>query len=261
MRVLSGVVFVFFLLRIGHGKKCLKTQTQTQTQRQRQMQSQFNAYPSSRPRPRGDQQSRYVDYLGDPSIALVAGIGSAGTGKTLFACHAAVQSLNDNLVDRIILTRPIVPVAEENLGFLPGDISQKMNPWMLPMFDVFLTYFSRKELDKKIQDGVIVISPLGFMRGRTYDDSFIIADECQNTTPGQMLMLVTRIGRNSKLVITGDLHQSDLCGPNGLHDFLQKVRDETQVCDAIRLVEFSPVDVQRSDVVRSILRLYNKSDK
>jgi phosphate starvation-inducible protein PhoH and related proteins len=243
--ILGLSIFLFFLCGRGQSKKTARS-----------ARLEFPSL-SSRPTPRGEQQTRYVEYLRDPAISVVAGVGSAGTGKTLFACHAAVQALNDNRVKKLILTRPIVSVAEENLGFLPGDISQKMNPWMLPMFDIFLTYFSQKELDKKINDGVIVISPLGFMRGRTFDDCFIIADESQNMTPGQMLMLITRIGNNSKMVLTGDLHQSDLSSQNGLHDFLSHVRGKTEKKDAIKLVEFDAVDVQRSGVVKSILRLYN----
>lgn len=209
------------------------------------------------PKPRGIAQQKYVDYLDDPSIKIIAAVGSAGTGKTLFACHAAIQSLNSQEIDKIIITRPIVSVAEENIGFLPGDISRKMNPWMLPIFDIFLSYYTQKEIDKKMYDGIIQISPLGFMRGRTFDNCFIIADEMQNTTPGQMLMMCTRVGENCKLVLTGDLNQSDLRVDNGLRDFLQKSRGNIDATDAIRIVHFEAEDVQRSEVVKSILRLYH----
>lgn len=169
----------------------------------------------------GFNQNLYNNYLFDNEVKLVIAEGSPGCGKTLFACKAAVESLfHDDNIDKIVITRPVVSVENENIGFLPGDLNSKMNPWLIPIFDVLLQYFSKKELDKQISDGIIEISPLGFMRGRTFKNCFIIADEVQNTTPSQMLMMTTRIGENSKLILTGDLSQSDLLGTNGLQDIL-----------------------------------------
>ena len=206
--------------------------------------------------PRGRNQELYVKYLEDPSVKIVAGVGSAGTGKTLFACDAAIKMLysgNQN-VKKIILTRPLVFVENENIGFLPGDINSKMNPWLLPIFDVFLEYYTLSEINQKIKDGVIEISPLGYMRGRTFKNCIIIADEIQNATIGQLLMVATRIGLNSKLIITGDLDQSDLKMQNGLEHFVNKMKTVNSFND-IRMVEFNHIDVERSDVVKHVLKL------
>jgi phosphate starvation-inducible protein PhoH and related proteins len=205
--------------------------------------------------PRGINQELYVQYLNDKSIKIVAGIGSAGTGKTLFACETAIKMLKngDQNIEKIILTRPIVSVNNENIGFLPGDINSKMNPWLLPIFDIFLEYYTQMEIDTKIKDGIIEISPLGYMRGRTFKNSFIIADEVQNSSPGQLLMVTTRIGVDSKLVITGDLHQSDLTVENGLSHFVSRMKK--MEFDDIKMVQFKNSDVERSQVVRNVLKL------
>lgn len=210
---------------------------------------------SPRYTPRGANQELYVKYLNEPSINIIAGVGSAGTGKTLFACETAIKMLKNgqNNIDKIILTRPIVSVNNENIGFLPGDINSKMNPWLLPIFDIFLEYYTQSEIDTKIKDGVIEISPLGYMRGRTFKNSFIIADEVQNSTPGQLLMIATRIGCNSKLVITGDLNQSDLIIENGLNHFVRKMK--IMDFEDIKMVEFEDNDIERSQVVKNVLKL------
>lgn len=205
--------------------------------------------------PRGNNQELYVKYLNDKSIKLVAGVGSAGTGKTLFACETAIKMLKDGdqNIDRIVLTRPLVSVDNENIGFLPGDINSKMNPWLLPIFDIFLEYYTQTEIDSKIRNGIIEISPLGYMRGRTFKNSFIIADEVQNSTPTQLLMVATRIGKDSKLVITGDLNQSDLSVENGLQHFVNRI--QTMEFDDIKIVQFNNDDVERSQVVKNVIKL------
>lgn len=206
--------------------------------------------------PRGINQELYVKYLNDPSVKIVAGVGAAGTGKTLFACDTAIKLLHsgDQNIEKIILTRPLISVENENIGFLPGDINSKMNPWLLPIFDIFLEYFTQNEINKKIEDGIIEISPLGYMRGRTFKNCFIIADEVQNATPGQLLMVATRIGLNSKLVFTGDLHQSDLTTQNGLEHFVSKMKT-ANTFDDIKMIEFKQTDVERSEVVKHVLKL------
>lgn len=221
--------------------------------------------------PRGANQQRYVDYLTNPDTSIVFGIGPAGCGKTLFACCSAIQSFKSGNITKIILTRPAVSV-EEDLGFLPGDILRKMDPWLQPLFDVFLEHYTQSELDMMIERGVIEIAPLGYMRGRTFKNVFILADEMQNSSPMQMKMLLTRIGEGSKMVVTGDLHQSDWNVKNsrkgswsdqggvlnGLADFMGKFSREsdTDVCD-IGLVEMTANDVERSQVVRRILKIYD----
>jgi len=205
--------------------------------------------------PKTDRQVEYLQHLTNSSVSIVVGVGAAGTGKTLFACHTAVQSLREGSVDRIVLTRPMVSVDDEEMGFLPGNIVKKMDPWTRPMFDIFLEYFSKTELDSMVGRGVIEISPLAYMRGRTFKRAFIIADEMQNSSPNQMMMLVTRLGEDSKMVITGDPNQSDFgSGGNGLVDLLGRLRGGA--LDEVGVVEFESRDVQRSVIVSKMLDVY-----
>jgi phosphate starvation-inducible PhoH-like protein len=206
--------------------------------------------------PRTENQREYMKYLGNQSVPLVLGIGPAGTGKTLMACIQAVNDLKSGNIKKIIMTRPVVTV-EEDIGFLPGNLIHKMNPWTRPMFDILLEYYSQKDIDFMLQSGVLEISPLGFMRGRTFKRAFIIADEMQNSSPAQMMMLVTRIGDGARMVITGDLQQSDRMENNGLLEFLGKIRKYHRApLDTIKVVEMKSVDVQRSPIVSQILDIY-----
>lgn len=214
--------------------------------------------------PATPNQQMYFDLLRDPNVHILAGIGPAGCGKTLFACTAAIHALRNKAVERIVITRPLVSVDEEELGFLPGSIVNKMDPWTRPIFDIFREFYSVGQIHSMIENGVIEISPLAYMRGRTFKRAFIIADEMQNSSPTQMLMVLTRIGHGSKLVITGDLKQSDRSDSNGLGDFIRKLKVNCGSDGAggfgcsplIRFVEMNSVDVQRSQVVSSVLNLY-----
>lgn len=212
-------------------------------------------------RPRSDNQNQYVSHLQNDDVSIVFGIGPAGCGKTLFACVTAIEGLKRGEFQKIILTRPIVPVEEEELGFLPGTLVKKMDPWTRPLMDIFLEFFSQQELDFMINSGVIEISPLAYMRGRTFKRCFIIADEMQNSTPNQMLMLTTRIGNDSKMVITGDLKQSDRSSDkNGLLDVMNKIRDYKARVESgvgIEMVEMNHSDIERSPIVSKILDIYN----
>jgi phosphate starvation-inducible protein PhoH and related proteins len=216
-------------------------------------------------RPRSDNQKQYVSHLQNDDVSIVFGIGPAGCGKTLFACVTAIEGLKRGDYQKIILTRPIVPVEEEELGFLPGTLVKKMDPWTRPLMDIFLEFFTQHELDFMINSGVIEISPLAYMRGRTFKRCFIIADEMQNSTPNQMLMLTTRIGDGSKMIITGDLKQSDRpSDKNGLLDVMNKIRDYKGHKDlrnstnyGIEIVEMSHSDIQRSPIVSKILDIYS----
>lgn len=214
-------------------------------------------------RPKSLNQEIYVKYLSDSNVPIVLGIGPAGCGKTLFACVTAIEELRLGNIQKIVLTRPIVPVEDEELGFLPGDMIEKMAPWTRPIFDIFLEFYQQKDLDAMLTSGVIEISPLAFMRGRTFKRSFIIADEMQNSTPNQMLMLTTRIGENTKMVITGDLKQSDRCTDNGLLDIMNKVRKYYQNVDCnenndvnVRMIEMGNKDIERSRIVSKMLEIY-----
>lgn len=207
--------------------------------------------------PKTQIQIDYVNALTNSSTNMVVAIGPAGTGKSLFACINAIQSLKKKNTEKIILTRPLVSVAGEDIGFLPGNLNNKMSIWVKPMIDIFSEYLSKKEINNLIQSNIIEVTPLLYMRGRTFKNTIIIADEIQNTTPQQLLMLLTRCGDNSKIVITGDLNQSDLKEKNGLEDFIEKYqRKNTNVKDIIKVVEFTGNDIQRSDLVKNVLDIY-----
>ena len=206
--------------------------------------------------PRGENQKLYVEYLNDPNIPIVLGYGPAGSGKTLFACYTAVKELKAGNIQKIIMTRPLISVDKEDIGFLPGSLSQKMDPWTRPIFDILLEFFSQRDIDTMLNSGVIEISPLAYMRGRTFKKSFIIADEMQNSSPNQMLMMTTRIGDGTKMVITGDLKQSDRMEDNGLLDFITRIKRHENSCREIKYVEMAAGDIERSKIVSTILAMY-----
>lgn len=203
--------------------------------------------------PRNVSQENYVLRLLDPGKDIVFGIGPAGTGKTMLACQVAVKLFLQGDIDKIIVTRPAVS-ADEDLGFLPGTMEEKMAPWTRPIFDVFRDYFYSNEIEGMIAEGVIEISPLAYMRGRTFKDAYIIADEMQNTTPNQMKMLLTRIGTGSKMVITGDLEQADRLKENGLLDFVNHL--EKANTKHIDTVYFKQKDIERHEAVKEVLQVY-----
>jgi len=213
--------------------------------------------------PKSINQQKYVDVLDKSCVKMVIATGPAGTGKTLFACLKAIDLLNKGEIHKIIITRPLVTV-EEDLGFLPGNIVKKMDPWTRPIFDLFLEYYSRSELDNLINNDAIEISPIAFMRGRTFKNSFIIADEMQNSTPNQMKMLTTRIGINSKIVITGDLQQSDRMVDNGLNDIMNKMNTYTNNNKVeepiIETIQLDTYDIERSELVKEMINIYNYKD-
>ena len=203
-------------------------------------------------------QQNYINAINNEDIKIVAGVGPAGCGKTLFACLQAVNYLKSNKVEKIILTRPVVSVDEE-LGFLPGNINKKMDPWTKPMFDIFSEFYKKQEIDNMVHNNVIEISPLGLMRGRTFKNAIVIADEMQNSLPSQMFMLTTRIGENSKMIITGDLLQSDLKVKNGLYDFIEKYNSYSLIksVNNINIIKFDNSDIERSQIVKTILEMYH----
>ena len=210
------------------------------------------------------RQKKYVDTLNDNTIQLIISHGPAGTGKSWLACKHALEQLKNNKIKKIILTRPIIPVDGEELGFLPGAMTEKMNPWVQPLYDLFIEEGGKSELNSMLSSGKVDIVPLGYMRGRTFIDSYIIADEMQNSSPSQMKMLLTRVGENSKLVITGDISQCDLTEKeNGLLHFIHSLKafytePHMMYKDNISVVELSIEDVKRSQFVKNILAIYEK---
>lgn len=207
--------------------------------------------------PRGANQKKYVRYLNNRDVSVLIGVGPAGTGKTLFACYTAIEELKNGNVNKIVLTRPVVPV-EEDIGYLPGTLVNKMNPWTRPIFDIFEEFYSSRDIDSMVHSGIIEISPLAFMRGRTFKNAFVIADEMQNSSPNQMFMLTTRLGEGSRMVITGDLKQSDRCEDNGLLHILKLINGyKGNPMNDIRAVQLDIGDVERSKVVSNILNLYS----
>ena len=203
--------------------------------------------------PRNKNQEQYVLRLLDPTKDIVFGIGPAGTGKTLLAVQVAVKQFKEGKIDKIIVTRPAVSV-DEDLGFLPGTLEQKMAPWTRPIFDVLRDYFHAKEIEGMIEEGIIEIAPLAYMRGRTFKNSFILADEMQNATPNQMKMLLTRLGEGSMMAVTGDLAQADRLKDNGLINFTNLL--ESSKSTHLDIVHFAQHDIERHEAVKEVLQVY-----
>jgi phosphate starvation-inducible PhoH-like protein len=209
--------------------------------------------------PKTINQERYVNVLDDTQVKIVIVAGPAGTGKTMFACLKAISLLKSGKINKIVITRPVV-TADEEIGFLPGNIVTKMDPWTKPIFDIFLEKYSKVQLDSLIRDNVIEICPLAFMRGRTFKNAFIIADEMQNSSPNQMKMLLTRIGIRANMVVTGDLNQSDIIKENGLNDIVSKLKTFNNVYNEtkqIEIIELNNMDIERSDVVKKVIQIYD----
>jgi phosphate starvation-inducible PhoH-like protein len=211
--------------------------------------------------PKNIHQEMYCKLLKTKNKKIVIANGPAGTGKTLFATEFGVRYFLTNTYEKLIFTRPSVSVDEE-LGFLPGTLEEKMAPWVRPIYDVLYNFLSPKEVVQLMEEKVIEIAPLGYMRGRTFKNAWIVADEMQNSTVSQMKMLLTRLGENSRLVVTGDLQQFDRAfEQNGLDDFLRKFRTKReaseQKSESIAAFEFEKSDIQREEVVKEVLDIYD----
>jgi phosphate starvation-inducible PhoH-like protein len=202
--------------------------------------------------PRTKGQAEYIAAM--DKFEMVFGLGPAGTGKTYLAVAKAVVMMMEGKIDRIILTRPAVE-AGENLGFLPGDLKEKIDPYLRPLYDALYEMLPAETVDKKIEMGEIEIAPLAFMRGRTLNNAFVILDEAQNTTPMQMKMFLTRLGENSRMVINGDLTQTDL--PRGVQSGLFDALEVVTKINNIGIVKFSERDVVRHGLVSKIVKAYD----
>lgn len=203
--------------------------------------------------PRNLNQESYILKLLDESKDIVFGIGPAGTGKTLLAVQVAVKMFKEGKIDKIIVTRPAVSV-DEDLGFLPGTLEQKMAPWTRPIFDVLREYFTSRDIEGMIEEGIIEIAPLAYMRGRTFKNAFILADEMQNATPNQMKMLLTRLGEGAMMAVTGDLAQADRLKDNGLIDFITQLESKNPT--HLDVVRFAQGDIERHEAVKEVLEIY-----
>jgi len=218
----------------------------------------FNTYmPQKKHRviltPRNRNQQEYLLKLQDEQKSIVFAIGPAGTGKTMLAVQVGIKLFQEGQVDKIIVTRPAVSV-DEDLGFLPGTLNEKMAPWTRPIFDVLGEYYQTKDIAKMLEEGVIEISPLAYMRGRTFKNAYIIADEMQNATVNQMKMLLTRLGEGSKMVVTGDLAQADRLNDNGLVNFCNLITKKSLTY--LDIVQFDYKDIERHNAVKEVLAVY-----
>lgn len=205
------------------------------------------------PKTRGQEQ--LVMSLLNEDVSISVAVGPAGTGKTYLAMQAAIRALRKQQIERIVLTRPAIGVEDEKHGFLPGDLMMKMEPWTRPLLDVIREYYHPRDIARMVDDQVIEISPLAYMRGRTFKNAWIIADEMQNATPGQMKMLLSRIGVGSKIVVTGDIEQADRKShDNGLLDLCEKL--SKQQVRGLDVTTLTGRDIQRHPMISSILALY-----
>jgi len=206
--------------------------------------------------PKTRSQEIYASMLRNKNKKIIIATGPAGTGKTMFATEFGVRNFLLGKCDKLIFTRPSVSV-DEDLGYLPGTLEEKMAPWVRPIYDILYQFITPKEVTELLEEKVIEIAPLGYMRGRTFKNCWVVADEMQNSTVSQMKMLLTRLGENSRLVITGDLDQYDRIDmKNGLEDFLEKFRRTRS--SSIGSFEFENEDIQREEVVKEVLDIYGR---
>ena len=207
--------------------------------------------------PKTLSQEAYLDLLTDPKRTIVFATGPAGTGKTMLAVLAALQAFRNGECSKIVITRPAVGVDDEQHGFLPGDLNAKMAPWTRPIIDYIEEYYRPSDVTRMLEDKEIEISPLAYMRGRTFKNSWIIADEMQNATPSQMKMLLTRLGDGSRMVVTGDLNQADRPRENGLLEFCE-LYGQGGDYRMLAMAHFGTQHVERHPVVKEVLRIYKE---
>lgn len=204
--------------------------------------------------PRNTAQESYIEHLYDDSKRVVFAIGPAGTGKSYLGVLRAIKALREGEVEKIIIVRPAVGAEGENHGFLPGDLNQKLSPWLQPLIDIFEEYYSKESFQSMVNDGTVEFATLMYMRGRTFKNCIVIFDESQNSLPSQMKILLTRLGENCRAFITGDLGQTDHKKDNGLMDFVNRLHNANS--DMISLTQFEHKHIERDPVVAEVLRIY-----
>ena len=207
--------------------------------------------------PRNTAQETYIVHLFNDDKRIVFAIGPAGTGKSYLGVLRAIKALKDKEVEKLIIVRPAVGAEGENHGFLPGDLNQKLGPWLQPLIDVFEEYYNKVDFQKMVEDGVIEFASLMYLRGRSFKNSIVILDEAQNSLPSQMKLLLTRIGENTRAFVTGDLDQTDHRKQiNGLSDFIERLRNSNS--DMIGVAEFQHKHIERDPVVAEVLKIYGE---
>lgn len=207
--------------------------------------------------PRNLAQENLVASLENPNKFITFAVGPAGTGKTLLATLHAIKCFKAGLVEKIVITRPNVAVDDKDIGYLPGDILKKMTPWMMPVLDVFAEFYTSIEIQTMLEENIIEMVPIAYVRGRTFKNAYIIFDEAQNSTPTSLLSILTRIGDGSKMVVTGDLKQGDRGVQNGLADFIGRFSNQSKFIDVIK---FENKDVERHRVIKDVLNIYKDLD-
>ena len=208
-------------------------------------------------RPRGENQERYVAALENEQHDIVFAVGPAGTGKTKSAVEFAIKQLQDGKIQKIVITRPAVSVDEDH-GFLPGTLEEKMAPWILPIIDYFEEYYHPKDVERMIEEKIIEIAPLAYMRGRTFKDAIVLLDEGQLATVSQTKMALTRLGQGSRMIVTGDLNQADRGADNGLNDFITRLEQVSS--PYIACIRFTNKDIKRHRVVQDVLKIYGDEE-
>jgi phosphate starvation-inducible PhoH-like protein len=207
--------------------------------------------------PRNRSQDRLLEALENETKKIVFAVGPAGCGKTWISTLMAIKLLKAKQIEKVIITRPNVALDKNDIGYLPGDILEKMAPWTAPVIDVFLEYYNPDNVRALMEEGIIELVPLAFIRGRTFKNSWIIVDEAQNTTTDSMKSTLTRIGEGSKMVVTGDLNQTDIGGHNGLKDFIERFNSAGS--DIMEMIHFKASEVERSVAVTEVLRVYGEA--
>jgi len=200
-------------------------------------------------------QNVYHSLLHNPQKSLIVCTGPAGTGKTSVVCRHAMEQLKSRTIERVVITKPLVAVEGEDMGYLPGNIRSKMSPWIESYMDLFKEYYTSNQIEDLLKKETIRLSPLAYCRGLTFTNSLVICDEAQNTSPAQMKMLLTRIGASCKMVVIGDLDQQDRVGESGLNDFLERY-ERMAANPQIAVVKLDDHDVCRSELVKFLLTLY-----